>query len=163
MTVLSTFRRHLTVWGAAWQEERARPLGAVPSGRAVEFLPAVLEIQEAPPSPIGRAILWTILAVFTAAVTWACLGWVDIVAVAQGKIIPSGYSKVIQPFETGVVAGIHVQNGQAVKAGQLLIELDPTLNRADHDRAANEYHAALVDAARLKALIAAEGSFTAPA
>lgn len=162
MMGLVALRRHLIVWRAAWREEASRPLNAGPSGKAVEFLPAVLEIQESPPSPIGRAILWTIIAVFTAAVTWACLGWIDIVAVAQGKIIPSGYLKVIQPFETGVVAAIQVQDGQAVKAGQLLIELDSTLNRADRDRAANEYHARLVESARLKALIAGEHSLTPP-
>ena len=49
--------RHWTVWKAAWQEESSRPLGAVAGGRATEFLPAVLEIQETPPSPIGRAML----------------------------------------------------------------------------------------------------------
>jgi len=156
-------RRHLAVWRAAWREEDARTLGAAATGKAVEFLPAVLEVQEAPPSPVGRAIVWTIMAVFSAAITWACLGWIDIVAVAQGKIIPSGYSKVIQPFETGVVAGIHVQDGQKVEKGQVLIALDTTLNRADSDRAANEYQAAKVEAARLKALIAGQSTLTPPA
>lgn len=128
-----------------------------------EFLPAVLEIQQTPPSPIGRAILWTILAVFTAGVSWATFGWIDIVATAQGKIIPSGYSKVIQPYETGVIVAIHVQDGQAVRKGDVLIDLDPTQNQADRDRAANEYRAATVEAARLRALIAGETEFSAPA
>src|SRR5689334_7019658 len=97
-----TMIRHLAVWRAAYRMEAANSAGLLPSGQAVEFLPAVLEIEHAPPSPIGRAILWTIMGVVTAAVAWACLGWVDIVAVAQGKIIPSGYSKLIQPWETGV-------------------------------------------------------------
>lgn len=154
--------RHWTVWKAAWQAESGRPLGAVTGGRATEFLPAVLEIQQAPPSPIGRAILWTILAVFTSGALWATFGWIDIVATAQGKIIPSGYSKVIQPYETGVITAIHVQDGQVVKKGEVLIELDPTLNRADRDRASNEYRAAKVEAARLRALIAGKASFEAP-
>ncbi len=158
--------RHVSVWRAAWQAEASRSLRAVPSGRAVDFLPAVLEIQEAPPSPIGRAILWTILAVFTTAVLWAYFGWIDIVATAQGKIIPSGHSKVIQPviqqFETGLVRAIHVQDGQVVKQGDVLIELDPTQNRADRDRALNEYRAAMVEAARLRALIAGKPTFEAP-
>src|SRR5215475_2244208 len=131
--------RHWSVWRAAWQAERNQALGSIPCGRATEFLPAVLEIQQAPPSPIGRAILWTILAVFTTGILWATLGWIDIVATAQGKIIPSGYSKIIQPYETGVIASIHVQDGQIVKRGDVLIELDPTQNRADRDRALNEY------------------------
>ncbi len=165
---LGMLSRHVSVWRAAWQVEKgAGTVGAgflTPSsgGQATEFLPAVLEIQQAPPSPIGRAILWTILAVFTAGVLWATFGWIDIVATAQGKIIPSGYSKVIQPYEAGVIAAIQVQNGQSVRRGDVLIELDPTLNRADHDRASNEYRAAKVEAARLRALIAGSPIFEAP-
>jgi hemolysin D len=135
---------------------------ATPSRRSVEFLPAALEIQDAPPSPIGRAILWTIMALFTVSVVWASVGRIDIVATAQGKIIPSGYSKVIQPYETGVIASIQVQDGQVVKQGDVLIELDPTQNRADRDRASNEYRAAKVEAARLQALIAGAPTFGAP-
>lgn len=156
------FSRHWTVWKAAWRAESSRQVGTVPGGRATEFLPAVLEIQQAPPSPIGRAILWAILAVFTFGVLWATFGWIDIVATAQGKIIPSGYSKIIQPYETGVIAAIHVQDGQPVGKGEVLIELDPTQNRADQNRASNEYHAAKVDAARLRALIAGQSTFVAP-
>src|SRR6516162_4228007 len=74
------------------------------------FLPAALEIVETPPSPLGRAIGATIIAVFLLALAWASLGQVDIIAVAPGKIIPSGRSKVIQPFETGVVRAIHVRD-----------------------------------------------------
>jgi hemolysin D len=162
--------RHWTVWKAAWQAENAGKgsgtMGAgylTPSPSTTEFLPAVLEIQQAPPSPIGRAILWTILAVFTAGALWATFGRIDIVATAQGKIIPSGYSKTIQPYETGVIAAIHVQDGQTVKKGDVLIELDPTINRADRDRAVNEYQAARVEAARLRALIAGHDMFDAPA
>ncbi len=99
--------------------------------------------------------------VFVSAVAWSSLSQVDIVAVAQGKIIPSGHSKTIQPFETGVIAAIHVQDGQVVKQGEVLIELDATQNGADRDRASSEYRATLVEAARLRALIAGQGTFTA--
>src|SRR5262249_33954255 len=64
------------------------------------FLPAALEIVETPPSPIGRAIGVTIIALFGLALAWASLGEVDIIAASPGKIIPSGRTKVIQPFET---------------------------------------------------------------
>src|SRR5215510_25766 len=159
---MSVLSRHWTVWKTAWRAESSQELGTVPSGRATEFLPAVLEIQQAPPSPIGRTISWTIIAVFTAGILWATFGWIDIVATAQGKIIASGYSKVIQPYETGVIASIHVIDGQVVTRGEILIELDPTQNRADHDRASNEYRAAKVDAARLRALIAGGYPFDEP-
>ena len=141
MKLLQTVGRHLPIWKAAWHAEAARPVAAAPCGKTVEFLPAVLEIQHAPPSPIGRAILWTIMLVFTAGIVWASISWIDIVAVAPGKIIASGYSKVIQPYETGVIEKIHVVDGQVVKQGDVLIELDTTLNRADGERAANERRA----------------------
>ena len=158
-----TLSRHWTIWKAAWQAESSRQLGTAPGGRTTEFLPAVLEIEHAPPSPIGRGISWTIIGVFVAGLLWATFGWIDIVATAQGKIIASGYSKVIQPYETGVIASIHVIDGKVVHRGDVLIELDPTQNRADRDRAANEYRAAKVDAARLRALIAGENTFEEPA
>ena len=161
--VFGAFGRHWTVWKTAWQaESRRQGLSGDTSRQAIEFLPAVLEIQQIPPSPIGRALLWTILAAFTAAGLWATLGWIDIVATAQGKIIPSGYSKIIQPYETGVIASIHVQDGETVKQGDVLIELDSTLNRADYDRAFNEYRATKVDAARLRALIKGQATFEPP-
>src|SRR5712671_5757899 len=95
------------------------------------FLPAALEIVETPPSPIGRAIGATVIALFVLALAWASLGHVDIVATATGKIIPTGRSKVIQPFETGVVRAIRVTNGQMVNSGDTLIELDPTINEGE--------------------------------
>jgi membrane fusion protein, hemolysin D len=102
------------------------------------FLPAALEVVETPPSPIGRAIGATIIAIFCLALAWACLGTVDIVAVAPGRIVPNGSTKTIQPFDTAVVRAIHVRDGQSVKAGDALIELDPTMTEADVERAKAE-------------------------
>jgi len=130
-------------------------------GPAWEFLPAVLEIEEAPPSPVGRIFTWTIMTVFAAAFIWSAVGTIDIVAVAQGKIIPSGHSKVIQPLESGVIRAIHVQNGQEVQAGQVLIELDTTANSADYDRLVNELQAVRLDAVRLRALLAGKDTMRA--
>ena len=118
------------------------------------FLPAALEIVETPPSPIGRAIGATLIAVFLLALGWACLGTVDIVATAPGKIIPSGRTKVIQPFEIGVVRAIHVHDGDAVKAGAVLIELDPTINAAEREHMQSDLIAAQLDVARLRAALA---------
>jgi hemolysin D len=117
------------------------------------FLPAALEIAETPPSPVGRAIGATIIAIFCAALLWATLGKVDIVASAEGKIVPSGRTKLIQPFETGVVRAIHVHDGQRVKAGEILIELDPTMTTAEQDHLKGDLVAAQLDVARLKAAL----------
>ena len=120
----------------------------------LDFLPAALEIVETPPSPIGRAIVYSVIALFSLAIAWACLGKVDIVASASGKIIPNGRTKVIQPFETGVVRAIHVHDGQMVKAGQVLIELDPTMNEAESRHLQSDLIAAQLDVARLQAELA---------
>ncbi len=117
------------------------------------FLPAALEVVETPPSPIGRSIAWTVIALFCLALAWASIGHVDIVASARGKIIPNGRIKVIQPFETGVVRAIQVKDGQQVKAGDLLIELDPTINEAERDRLRSDHIAAQLDVARLSAAL----------
>src|SRR6266851_1324537 len=84
------------------------------------FLPAALEIMETPPSPIGRAIGAAIILLFCATLVWAWWGTIDIVASATGKILPGGRVKVIQPFETGLVRAIRVQDGQVVRAGDVL-------------------------------------------
>ena len=89
----TSMMRWWQVWSSAWEAERRQPIGVAPSGTSLEFQPAALEIQVAPPSPIGRAMLWTIMALLTVSVVWASVGQIDIVATAQGKIIPSGYSK----------------------------------------------------------------------
>jgi hemolysin D len=115
------------------------------------FLPAALEIVETPPSPIGRSIAYSIMGLFAIAVIWACVGKVDIVAAAKGKIIPSGRTKVIQPFETGVVRAIDVRDGQRVKAGDPLVELDPTMNDAEAKHTQSDLVAAELDVARLQA------------
>src|SRR5258708_25332949 len=103
------------------------------------FLPAALEVIDTPPSPIGRAMALGIVLVFCAATAWAWFGTVDIVAVAPGKIIPSDRTKLVQPLEAGVVRAIHVRDGQRVQAGEVLIELDPTVNAAELDRLAGDH------------------------
>jgi hemolysin D len=131
------------------------------------FLPAALEIVETPPSPIGRLIAITIAVLFCAALVWSWWGTVDIVASAMGKIVTSGRTKVIQPFETGVVRAIRVQDGQAVKAGDVLIELDPTVNAAERDHLQNDLLAEQLNVARLRAALSARDEqmvdFVAPA
>jgi hemolysin D len=115
------------------------------------FLPAALEIVETPASPAGRAVAATIIAIFCFSLAWASLGHIDIVASAPGKIIASGGTKVIQPFETGIVRAIHVHDGQTVNAGDILIELDPRINEAERDHTQADLTAAQLEIARLKA------------
>ena len=117
------------------------------------FLPAALEIVETPPSPIGRAIGATIIVLFCLTLIWTIFGQVDIIASAPGRVVPSGQVKLIQPFETGIVRAIHVHDGQTVKAGDVLIELDPTMTAAEEDHIRSDLIAAQLDVARLRAAL----------
>lgn len=123
-------------------------------GQELAFLPAALEIVETPPSPVGRAIAAAIIVLFAAAVVWAWWGVIDVVASATGKILPSSRVKVMQPFETGVVRAIRVQDGQIVRAGDVLIELDPTANEAERDHSRSDLLAEQLNIARLRAALA---------
>jgi hemolysin D len=119
---------------------------------ARQFLPAALEILETPASPVGRAIGGLIILFFAIAIAWATFGHVDIIATAQGKIVPTGRTKTIQPLETGIVTAIHVQDGDKVSAGQVLIELDRTVTQAERKHVASDLMASQLDVARLVAL-----------
>ncbi len=119
------------------------------------FLPAALELQQTPPLPGSRMILWAILVLTGIAIFWACIGRVDIVAVARGRIIPDGRVKTVQPLQAGVVKAIHVHDGQHVAAGDLLLELDPTVTAADLERLLRRQQALRRDSARLRATLAA--------
>jgi len=123
------------------------------SADELAFLPAALEIVETPPSPVGRAIGLSIVAVLAVALAWACIGTVDIVAVAPGKLIPSGRTKTIQPFETSVVRAIYVRDGQTVAAGEHLIDLDTTMSAAELSHLKGDFQSAELDVARLKAAL----------
>jgi hemolysin D len=118
------------------------------------FLPAALEITETPPSPTRRIVGATIIALFCLALAWASLGTTDIVATAPGKIVPSGRTKLVQPFETGVVRAIHVLDGQSVRAGEVLIELDPTMSEAELGHLKSDLINTQLDIARLRAALA---------
>ncbi len=116
-----------------------------------EFLPPAIEIEATPPSPLRVALIWTIFILIILTFAWSYFGRVDEVAVARGKIIPDGRVKVIQPLETGVIRAIHVKEGQQVKAGEILIELDPTIKYADVESTAQALSMQQSDRERLMA------------
>ena len=96
-----------------------------------EFLPPAVEILETPPSPMGRMLVWAVLGLFVLVLLWSFIGEIDEVVVARGKVIPVGYTKVLQSEDKGIVKRILVQEGQKVKKGELLMELDRTMSESD--------------------------------
>ncbi|HWR41032.1 MAG TPA: HlyD family type I secretion periplasmic adaptor subunit [Patescibacteria group bacterium] len=125
-----------------WKEFRDRFLSRDQanqlSAEEAEFLPAVLEVTETPPSPVGRLVLWTVVTLLVIGLLWAFFGHVDEVAIADGKVIPVGQVKTVQAEDKGVVKTIYVKEGQTVKKGDLLIELDQTFSGADLTRIKKE-------------------------
>lgn len=146
------WRRHAGAFRRAW----ARRFEHVPSHAspdALAFLPAALSVQETPPHPLPLWTARTTVALFAVVLAWACLGQVDIVAVASGRIIVSERSKHIQSLEAGQVQRVWVRDGDRVRAGQLLVTLDGTVARADRARVQEAWRAARGDAWRASALL----------
>jgi hemolysin D len=125
------------------------------ANRDREFLPAALEILETPPSTARRAFLLTLCAFTVIALAWSYLGFIDIHAVAQGKIEPKGRVKVIEPLEPGKILKLNVRNGSHVASGDALVELDPVEARADETASAQAVAAGLAEIARRKAALRA--------
>ena len=124
-------------------------------GRAdeLEFLPAALEVVETPPPVLGRTLGAIIITLFSIALVWATFSKIDIVASAPGKIVPSGRVKLIQPFEMGLVRAIRVRDGERVKAGDVVIELDPTMTEAEGGHVRSDLISAELEVARLTAAL----------
>ena len=152
MSFFASLRRHVETWSeshkAAREAERTKQ-----QSDNTEFLPAVLEVLERPPNPLGRIVLWVIMAFLAIALAWACIGHIDVVATAPGRIIPDGRIKTVQAPDQGVVRAIHVRDGQIVAEGEPLIELDPTLSEAEVAQAREAFMVAQIDRARAQALL----------
>lgn len=112
--------------------------GTQPGIRFDDFAPAILRVSEAPPSPLPRSILYLLLGLVTGTIAWAALGQLDIVAVAQGKLVPQSFIKVVQPADSGIIKDILVKEGDRVSAGQVLMRMDAKLAEADRNVLSNE-------------------------
>lgn len=124
-----------------------------------DFAPPLLRIQERPPAPLAGWMLRLLLGLVAGVLVWAVFGRLDIVAVADGKLVPSSYLKIVQPAEQGVVKEILVKEGESVKAGQVLIRMDPALTEADVKAVQTEYQNKKIALKRIDAQMSG-GRFT---
>jgi len=97
-----------------------------------------LQLRDAAPAPLPRAVLYGTLALLSASFLWAYFAPLDIIAVAPGKIVPQGYLQIVQPTESGVIKEILVTEGAQVKAGQTLARMDARVSDADNRQLQNE-------------------------
>lgn len=119
-----------------------------------EFLPDLLAIQHKAPHPAAKLVLRILLSLFLAVFLWACFGTLDIVAVAEGKLVPTTYVKIVQPAEAGIVKEILMREGQHVEAGQILVRMDAAYSEADRQAVSAEYHAKRLALKRIEAQLA---------
>lgn len=117
------------------------------------FAMNLIASQSSHPRWLARSVSLAICAFAAAALVYAALTHIDIVVSTQGRVIPSGKSKVIQPLDAGIVRNISVRDGQAVKTGDILIELDPTVVTADQERLRRDRWEGAADLARSTALL----------
>lgn len=151
---MNAIARHWAIAKAALADDRSQAKRRVERQQS-DFLPAALEIIEKPVSPTSRMSFYLLGGGLVLAILWAIFGRLDVVASASGKIIPVGNVKLIQPSEAGIVRAIFVRDGQAVRKGQTLVELDPTVSAADSAQARSSLQTALLDAARARAILSA--------
>jgi HlyD family secretion protein len=124
------------------------------SGDALDFAPGLLSIQESPPAKLPRTVLYCVAALFGILLLWAILGKLDIVASAEGRLVPQTYVKIVQPAEAGIVQEILVREGQSVEAGQILMRMDAKLTEADARTIRNEYELKRLQLRRIDAELA---------
>lgn len=98
----------------------------------IEGMGAPLDrLRSSPPSTLFRGLLWFVLAFVVLLLAWSCFARLDIVAVADGKLVPATYLKILQPAEGGVVKEILVREGEAVTRGQVLMRMDASLSDSE--------------------------------
>lgn len=123
-------------------------------GDSHEFEPLLVEIEEAPLNPLGRAIFWIIILAIGFFSLWMVIGKVDVVVTARGKVIPVGEVKTVQPLNMGVVRTILVAPGDAVEEGQLLMEIDPSDTQPELDSLKADLKQVELEILRLESLLA---------
>lgn len=155
------FQRYRAVWGHFWAQRHALTLPDLKAHEA-EFLPAALSIQTQPVSPAGRWVARILMLLLVVLFVWSVVGQMDIIVNAQGKIIPGGYTKTMASVEVASVRALNVQEGQAVKAGDVLIELDTRASDSERDKSEGERQTAWLQAARSRALLQAIETGKAP-
>lgn len=141
----ATFRHY-------WSIRAQMPTGLFREDEA-QFMSAALAIQESPPSRTIRLLGWVLSAMVATALLWSILGHMDIVVNAQGKVIPSQRVKNIAAVETGNLVRLDVEEGQRVKTGQVLLQLDTSVHDAERDKATGDQSEAVLAIARHQAFL----------
>lgn len=129
--------------------------GLLMTADEAEFSAPAVALEERPVSPTLRLTAAVLSAFVLLTLAWAVFSQVDIIVNATGKVIPNGWSKSIASVDTASVRAMHVYEGQMVRTGDVLIELDAREHEAERDKATGDELAARLQMARSRALITA--------
>lgn len=132
------------------------------SSEALDFAPGLLAIQESPPPKLPRVVLYSVAILFAILLIWAIFGRLDVVAAAEGRLVPQTYVKIVQPAEGGIVRDILVREGQSVDEGQVLMRMDAALTEADMRSIRNDYESLRLQLRRIEAEMAGEPMVSTP-
>jgi hemolysin D len=145
--------RHRRTFAYHWRHRHLQR-GLLLTADEAEFSPPALALEERPVSPTLRLTAAVLIAFVSVALAWAILARVDIAVSATGKVIPNGWTKTIASVDTASVRAVYVTDGQVVKKGDVLVELDAREHEAERDKATGDELAARLQMARSRALIA---------
>ena len=99
----------------------------------------------------GRLLIYVMMLAIGSSLIWASMAPLDEITRGVGNVIPSSRLQVIQNLEGGILETLFVQEGELVREGQPLMQLDDTRFTSTFREGAVEYYSELARAARLSA------------
>ena len=116
-------------------------------------LSQALDLEQKPDNRYLRLSLYLLGGAAVLFVPLAALTPITQVVQASGQVVPIGSVNVIQHLEGGIVAKVNVLDGEQVKKGQVLLELNPQLVGSAYDASKQELENLIIQQKQLQAAI----------
>jgi len=129
---------------------------ATPKPPRNELVPVEDEyrLPSSDPRPIILAGILAVCLLLLGFGTWAARAPIASAVVANGEVVIEGNPKAVQHLEGGIVSEIHVEEGDVVRRGELLLRLDTTRSEAEAGMLRANLDSLLAKEARLSAELA---------
>ena len=106
--------------------------------QAIEFQPDALEIKQSRLPFFARFTPYAAFVMMAGAIIWATIGKTDTVVQAPGKLVSDEHNIMMKPREITVIKKVHVEEGDIVKANQILMTFDPENYKSEQERLESE-------------------------
>ena len=103
------------------------------------------------PLPTWRVFAWPVMAMISFAVIWANFAYLDEVTITTGEVVPKGKIKVVQHLEGGIIEKLYVKEGDTIRTGQMILQLDLASSGANFGELQARLDGSVIVQARLKA------------